>query len=325
MEKALRLTTHDLIPFFHFLIKSRIQSHMPRPPVIGSLCALLATLIWSGNFIIARGLGDVVPPVTLAALRWSTATVAIMPFAAMVMWQQRHILKRHWKHLLISALLGVTTFNTLIYTAAHTTVALNLTLIATTTPVFIIILSRLFLGEPITRNRAIGLVLAVFGIVTLVTRGDFMMLRNMDFRVGDLWMLLAGFIWAVYSIIIKRKPTDVNQYAYLGTTFLIGVLPLIPAALIEQSITPQFNLTPTIMGSVLYIGIGASLISYILWTKAVTTVGPVVSSLIYYALPAFCGIEAYLFLNEPITLIHGAAFLLIVSGIVLATHPRFNK
>lgn len=298
---------------------------MPRTSLIGSICALLATLIWSGNFIVARGLGDVIPPVTLATLRWGTATVILLPFAAATMWRQRTALRANWKHMLVSAFLGVTVFNTLIYIAAHTTEAMNLTLIATTTPVFIIVLSRMFLGEPITRNRAIGLTVAVFGIVTLVTRGDFSVLRELDFRIGDLWMLLAGFIWAVYSIIIKRKPADVDPYAYLGTTFLIGVLPLIPAAQIEQSLAPQLDLTPTVIGSVLYIGIGASLVSYILWTKAIMMVGPVISSLIYYSLPAFCGIEAYLFLNEPITMIHGAAFLLIVSGIVLATHPRFNK
>ncbi len=298
---------------------------MARTSLIGCACALLATIIWSGNFIVARGLGDVVPPVTLAALRWTTGTLVLLPFAMGIMWRQRAALLKHWRYLSISALLGVTVFNTLIYTAAHTTTALNLTLIATTTPMFIIVLSRIFLGEPITRPRAIGLMVAVFGIVTLVTRGDFAILWDMAFTVGDLWMLLAGFLWAIYSILVKKKPAEINQYAYLGTTFLLGVLPLIAGAFIEQSITPQWNMTPAVVGSVLYIGIGASLVAYVLWTKAVTTVGPVTSSLIYYSLPAFCGIEAYLFLGEPVTLIHGVAFLLIFSGIILATHPRFNQ
>ncbi|QJB55716.1 DMT family transporter [Pseudodesulfovibrio sp. zrk46] len=292
---------------------------------VGGLCALLATMIWSGNFIVARGLGDVIPPFTLACLRWSTGTVAIMPFAAPLIWRDRALLMKHWKHLFVSSVLGVTVFNTLIYIAAHTTSAMNMTLIATTTPVFVIILSRIFLGETITANRAIGLVVAVAGIVTLVTRGNLDVLMGLDFRVGDLWMLLAGFIWAVYSIIIRKKPKEINQFAYLGVTFLAGVLPLIPAAAIELSVAPPLNITPTVIGSVLYIGIGASLISYMLWTKAVTSIGPVIPSLIYYSLPAFCGMEAYLFLNEPVTMIHGVAFLLIVGGIVFATHPKFQK
>lgn len=293
--------------------------------LIGSLCALFATLIWSGNFIVARGVGDAISPVTLAALRWSTASLVILPFAARTIRRERLRLLAHKTHLLLSAFLGVTVFNTLIYVAAHTTAAMNLTLIATTTPVFIVILSRIFLGERITRNRTIGLLLAVTGIVTLVTRGDFAVLRTLDFHQGDLWMLLAGFVWAVYSIVLRQKPADIDQKAYLGTTFLLGVIPLVPGAFIEQAVAPQLALTPAVIGSVIYIGIGASLVAYMLWTRAITLVGPVTASLIYYSLPAFCGVEAYLFLGEPVTLVHGAAFLLIVCGIVYATHPRFNK
>lgn len=266
-----------------------------------------------------------IAPITLAALRWSTATLVLLPFAAPIIWRERAMLLRHKRHLLLSALMGVTVFNTLIYIAGHTTNALNLSLIATTTPVFVIVLSRVFLGEAMTRNRGIGLVVAVTGIVTLVTRGDLDVLRTLTFHEGDIWMLGAGFLWATYSILLKKKPQDLNPYGYLGVTFLIGVLPLIPAAIIEQAVAPNLQLTTTVVGSVLYIGIGASIISYILWTKAVTLVGPVTSSLIYYSLPAFCAVEAYLFLGEPVTAIHGVAFLLIVGGIVLATHPRFNS
>jgi len=295
------------------------------PVLTGAACALLATLIWSGNFIIARGLGDMVSPFTLAALRWSTATVILLPFVARIIWRERALIAKHWRHMALSSLIGVTTFNTLVYIAGHTTNAVNMALIATTTPMFVIVLSRIFLGELITRNRSIGLVASVVGIVLLVSRGDWTVLRDLSFHVGDLWMLGAGFLWAVYSILLKRKPQDINQFAYLGTTFLTGVLPLIPLAIIEQSTTGYIRLTPTVMGSVLYIGMGASIASYILWTRAVITVGPVIPSFIYYTLPVFCAVEAYLFLNEPVTMIHAAAFLLIVGGIVLATHPKFNK
>ncbi len=298
---------------------------MKQTKTIGYACALLATLIWSGNFIIARGLGDIVPPISLAALRWSTATFVLFPFAAPIIWRERHILRKHIPHLIVSALIGVTIFNTFIYTAAHTTDALNMTLIATTTPAFVVVLSRIFLGEPITRPRMIGLLAAVVGIVTLVTRGDYTVLRDMNFRVGDIWMLAAGFLWAAYSIHLKKKPQEINQYAYLGTTFFLGVLPLIPAALFEQAYYPTWALSPTAMGSILYIGIGASLISYILWTKAVTIVGPTTSSFIYYSLPAFCGIEAYLILGEAVTWAHAVGFVFIIGGILIATHPRFNR
>lgn len=300
-------------------------SFMKQTKSLGYACALFATLIWSGNFVIARGLGDIIPPISLAALRWSTATFVILPFAAPIIWRERAILRRHLPHLIISALIGITVFNSFIYIAAHTTDALNMTLIATTTPAFVVVLARIFLGEPITRNRMIGLISAVVGIITLVTRGDYTVLRDLAFRVGDIWMLAAGFLWAVYSIHLKKKPQEINQYAYLGTTFFIGLLPLIPAALLEQAYYPAWSLTPTAIGAVLYIGVGASLISYILWTKAVTIVGPTTSSFIYYSLPAFCGIEAYFILGETATWAHAIGFVFIFGGILVATHPKLNR
>ncbi|WP_343219567.1 DMT family transporter [Pseudodesulfovibrio sp. JC047] len=291
---------------------------------LGSICALLATLVWSGNFIIARGLGDVLPPLTLATLRWATASIVLLPFTAHIMWRERALLRTHWKHLFISAMFGVTIFNSFIYKAGHTTEALNLSLIATTTPVFVVILSRIYFGEAITRFRAMGLLVSISGIVLLVTRGQLQVLQDLSFHEGDLWMLGAGFLWAVYSILLQKKPKTINPYAYLETTFIIGLIPLIFGAFIEQSISPQFSCTPTIIGSVLYIGIGASLIAYVLWTKAMATIGPTTASFIYYTLPAFCAVEAYFILNESTSWAQGVGFLLIVSGILLATHPRFN-
>jgi len=293
--------------------------------LVGSLCALLATLIWSGNFVVARGLGDIIPPFTLATSRWSTATIFILPFAAASIWRERALLKTHIKHLVISALIGVTTFNTFIYTAAHTTDTLNLSLIATTTPAFVVLLSRFWLGEPITRAKLIGLIAAISGIVILVTRGQLDVLLTLDFHIGDIWMLTAALLWAFYSIHLKRRPAEISQLAYLGSTFTMGTLPLIPLSLIELAPLPPLNLTLPTISSILYIGIGASIISYFLWSKAVTTIGPTKSSFIYYCLPAFCGIEAYLILGEAITFAHGIGFILILSGILIATPPRFNR
>lgn len=291
---------------------------------IGYGYALLATFIWSGNFIIARGLGETVPPITLATLRWLTASLVVLPFAIHILRRDHRIIRANLKRLTISALLGVTVFNTLIYTAAHTTDALNLTLIATTTPVFIVILSRLFLGETISRSRAIGLLCAIVGIITLVTRGHPSVLLTMDFHVGDLWMLGACLCWAAYSIHIKGRPQEIGQFTYLAMTILIGVLPLIPAAMVEHSFYPAWTITPTTLGAILYIGIGASLGAFYLWSRAIATIGPPTASIVYYSLPIFSGVEAYLILGESVTWAHVVGFAFILCGILVATHPRFS-
>lgn len=289
---------------------------------LGYLFALLACTIWSGNFVIASGFVDALPPITLAAFRWITATIAFLPFAWKFIKEEKDALLAHKWSLLFAALSGVTMFNTLVYISARTTDTVNMALFATTTPIFVIILSRIFLGEKISLFRAVGLIVAISGMLTIASRGSIDVLLDMTFRMGDIWMLIAGLLWAVYSILVKRKPKEISQYSFLGVVFAIGVIPLIPAAIIEQQFHPAWAMSPAIVSAVLYIGLGASLAAFFLWNSAVTIIGPGTSSLFQYFMPVFSGIGAFFLLGQPITGSHAIGFVLIVTGVVLATRPR---
>lgn len=295
---------------------------MQKSRTLGFLCALLAVSIWSGNFIIASGVVDSVPPITLAAMRWITAAIVFLPFAVRHILKEREAIRAYAWPLFFGSLTGVTLFNTLVYISARTTDTANMALFASTTPIFVVILSRIFLGEPISRLRAVGLATAILGMLTIITRGHPEVLFDMTFRVGDLWMLFAGLLWAIYSIIIKRKPAAISHYSFLGIAFTLGALPLIPAAIMEQQLVAQWVMTPQIIGVVLYIGIGASLIAFFLWNAAVVAIGPATSSLFQYFMPVFSGIGAFFLLEQPITSAHAIGFVLIFSGVVLATRTR---
>lgn len=288
---------------------------------LGFTYALLAVVIWSGNFIIASGLADTVPPIALAALRWSCATIVFFPFALKHIRREWPAIRDNWLTLFGTAIVGVTLFNTILYLSAHTTDTVNMALIASTTPVFVVILSRIFLKEPISFLRAVGLAVAICGMTIIATRGSLETLLNLTFREGDLWMLFAGLLWAIYSIMVKRKPTGISQHSYLGVIFLIGAIPLIPAAFIEQPFYPAWTMTPGIWGATLYIGIGASLAAFFLWNSAVLIIGPGTSALFQYFIPVFSGIGAFFILGQPITLAHAAGFVFIFTGVLLATRP----
>ncbi|MFP5213929.1 MAG: DMT family transporter [Acidobacteriota bacterium] len=286
---------------------------------IGYALALGATIIWSGNFIVARGLHDAILPGTLAFLRWFTATLILLPIAAEAVWRERRTIGDNLGYILLTAFLGVTVFNTLIYLAARSTNALNLSLIATSSPVFTLVFARIVLGEPFSAGRVGGVALAVLGIVLLLTRGDFSMLAGLRFSVGDLWMVLAAMIFGGYTVLIRRKPEHLGQAAFLLSIFGLGLLLLLPwaaAEVISQGM-PDFSFS--LLGSVLYIGLGASLVSYALWNKAVSAIGPARCGFIYYSLPVFSGIEAYFLLGEPVGLVHVASGALILTGIVWAS------
>ncbi len=286
----------------------------------GYLFALGATAIWSGNFIIARGLNESIPPITLAFWRWVVAVIVFLPFALKPLVGEREILKENLPYLSLVALLGVTLFNTLIYFAGHTTSAVNLSLISITFPVFIVILSRIFFRELITVNKGIGILLVATGIVLLITKGSPSELLDLSFAIGDLWMLLAAFIFAIYSMLLKRKPAKLSIWAFQLSTFLLGLIFLFPFFVWEYATVPPVIFETKTILSILYLGIFASLSAFILWIKAIMMVGPSKAGMIYYTLPLFSGLLAYLFLKEEISMNHFYCVLLIVSGIVTANY-----
>jgi drug/metabolite transporter (DMT)-like permease len=265
---------------------------------------------------------DDIPPVTLAALRWLTATAVFLPMARKDMRRDMRALLDNRLELGIAALTGVTLFNTLVYVSAQTTDAVNMALFASTTPVFVVVLARIFLKERISLLRWIGLAVAIAGMLAIATRGSLDVLMNLTFRAGDVVMLAAGFFWAVYSILVKRKPPSISPNSYLGATFLLGTIPLVPAALIEQYYAPAWAFTPAVLGAILYIGILASLVAFFLWNSAILRIGPGNAALFQYFMPVFSGIGAWILLGQPVTVVHGVGFVLIFSGVVMATRPR---
>lgn len=286
----------------------------------GYIFAIGATAIWSGNFIIARGLSDSIPPVSLAFCRWIVAVTVFLPFALKHLIQEWDILKKHAVYLSITSLLGITIFNTLIYFAGHTTTAINLSLISITFPVFIIILSRFVFGEEITLFKGIGIILVASGVILLVTGGNIARLLNISFAVGDVWMLFASVIFAVYSILLKRKPEELSIWALQLSTFILGVIFLSPFFIWEHLTGPAVRFDAKTVFAILYVGIFASLTAFVLWNKAIMKVGPSKAGMIYYTLPLFSCISAHFFLKESISSIHFYSALFIVTGIVTANH-----
>lgn len=294
---------------------------MKRTPA-GYLYALGATAIWSGNFIIARGFSTRVPPVSLAFWRWFTAVAVLAPFALPALVRHFPLVRRNLPYLAAVGFLGVTVFNTLVYIASHTTTAMNMSLISITFPVIIIVLSRFLYGERISPARAGGMVMVLCGVVLLVTRGDISILLRLSFSTGDIWMMLASTAFALYSILLRHKPADMEHRVLQLSSFVIGLLLLLPAYLLERASVPAPAADLPFIMAVLYAGVCASLIAYQLWNRAVGTIGPSEAGLVYYTLPLFSGVLSLLFLGEAVTPVHLVSSLLIIGGIVAANHVR---
>ncbi len=271
----------------------------------GVLLALAATVIWSGNFIVARALADSMPPVSVSFARWLVATCALLPFGIGPLRREWPVVRAHLAYFLV--------------TGGRTTAALNMALIATSSPIFIILFSRMFLGEAVTARRLAGLATAVCGIVVLVTRGDLARLASLTFTSGDLWMVAASMLFAGYSVLVRKRPAGVGQTTFLMATFIPGLLCIVPMLMWELSTGAVPVFTPQAVTGVLYVGLGASLVAFRCWNLAIASIGPSRSALIYYSLPAFSGLEALLLLGEPVTPAHFVSGALILGGILVAT------
>ncbi|MCK5349612.1 MAG: DMT family transporter [Desulfobacula sp.] len=286
----------------------------------GYLCAIGATALWSGNFIVARGLSDNIPPVSLAFCRWMVAVIVFTPFAVKNLLQEWPIIKKHITYFSITSFLGITTFNTLIYFAGQTTTAMNLSLISITFPIFIILFSRFLYKEILTVKKGVGITIVLIGVLFLITKGKISTLLSISFTIGDVWMLTAAIIFAVYSLFLKNKPKGLSIKALQLSTFILGLLFLFPFFLWELTTVHQSFLNQTTIPAILYVGIFASLCAFVLWNNAIVVLGPSKAGMVYYTLPLFSGFLGYLFLNESVSMVHFYSMALIFSGIIATNH-----
>ena len=285
----------------------------------GVALAVLATLIWSGNFIISKGVSKQIGPVSLAFFRWFTATILITPLAWRKFRQEIPAVKANWKYLFWVSLCGITLFNTCIYFSGHYTSAINMALIGTTSsPIFATLFALLFLKEKITGFRLLGMLICISGILLLLSKGSLEVLAAFHFSKGDLWILSSGFVFAIYSTLVRKKPADISSINFLFVIFAMGVMMLFPMFLIELFVIgpPQFN--NTLIGSILYLGAGASIVSFLSWNLSIQKLGAGRTVLFGNLTPIFSTFEAVLILHEKITTVHIISGALVISGLILA-------
>lgn len=288
----------------------------------GYLCALAATVIWAGNFVLARGVAHEIPPIQLNFWRWVLALACILPMALPKLRADWPAVKRHWRYLVFMALVGVSCLNTLIYKAGQTTQSLNMALLVPTAPILIIILSRLVYGEPITYRRLAGVGVVLLGVLELISRGDWRHLAAVTFTPGDLWALAGAACFAVYSLFVRKRSADISIEGFNAAMFAAGTVLMLPALAWEAAVMPAPVWNGRVLIAVAYAGVGCSFAAYLLWTRAIASIGPVLSGIVYYSLPLFAAVESVLILDERVALFHVLGGGLIIAGILIATVER---
>jgi drug/metabolite transporter (DMT)-like permease len=278
--------------------------------------------LWSGNFVVASGLAQSIHPFSLAFFRWSTAAFIFTPFALKSVKRDWPIIKKHFWFILVVATIGISLFNTLIYFAGRTSTAINLSLIALTFPIFILIISAFVFKEKISGLKLMGILIVLSGVSLIISKGDLLVLLDLEFNVGDPLMLLAAFTFAVHSILLKSKPKALSIISIQYSTFFLGAIVLLPFYVFSSNQQSIFELDKSVLLSILYIASCASIISFVSWNKAIEKIGASNAGLIYFLMPLFSGLLAWVILGEALSWYHLLSAFLIVFGIMISTRKK---
>lgn len=282
----------------------------------------LPPLLWAGNTIVGRLVHDLMPPVLLNFMRWLIALVILLALAGPV-FGRTSPLWLHWRRFAVLGLLGIGMYNALQYMALQSSTPINVTLVAAGLPVWMMLTGRLFFGVPISRAQVAGAVLSIAGVVLVLARGEWRHLLALRLVPGDLFMIMATIAWSFYSWLLIRTTEPAALRAdwagFLLAQVGFGALWSGAFALGEQALAPiGVQWSWTLMAALLYVAVGPAIIAFRCWGEGVRQAGPGVAAFFVNLTPLFTALLSTAILGETPHGYHAAAFLMIVSGIVVS-------
>ena len=300
------------------------------------LSLMLATppLLWAGNAVVGRIAIGSIDPLWLNALRWVVAFALLLPLGwkALATPAARAQIAARWGYLAVLGLIGVGAYNALQYMALRTSTPLNVTLIASSSPVWTMIIGALVYRVHPRRLQLAGAALSLAGVALVLARGDLASLAQIRFVEGDLLMLLAIIGWSLYSWMLARPPAHMSGKArpawnwaeFLVAQCVFGVSGAVAVAGVGDLIVPtaapaQWSWLLAL--AILYMAVGPSIVAYRLWGLAVAEAGPAIAAFFYNLTPLFAALLSAALIGEWPQPYHGLAFALIVAGILVSSRP----
>ena len=284
----------------------------------------LPPLLWASNAIVGRLLVGSVPPVTLNFLRWALAVLLLLPIAWRTLCRPGEIVAR-WRYLAAIGVLGVGSYNALLYLALETSTPINVTLIAASTPVWMLAIGALAYREHPSPRQLLGAAFSLAGVVTVMVRGQPALLAQLRFVPGDLYVVVAVIAWSFYSWLLARPPASMRPPArpdwdwasILLLQALFGLAFTGSTAAVEQALgAAPIVWTGWIAAALVFIAVGPSIVAYRCWGLGVAVGGPALAAFFGNLAPVFAALMSAALLGEAPQVFHAVAFALIVAGIV---------
>ena len=285
------------------------------------LLLMLANLFWAGNWVVGRAIRGDIPPLALSFWRWVIALAFILPLARPHLRRDWPQLVAGWRWLALFGFLGTATYNALAYVGLQYTTATNGLLLNSFIPVAIVALGWLFLGKRLRPIEAIGVAISLAGVLSIVSRGDTAVLATLHLNIGDLWILISVFAWAIYTLMLPHRPM-VHAMSFLAAIAIFGLIELLPAYAWELAAGRHMTLSWQGAAAVAYTGMFPAFLGFVFWNRGVAEVGPANAGLFIHLMPAFGILLSIVFLDERPEIYHAIGIGLIFTGIWLNTRRR---
>ncbi|MBM3367509.1 MAG: DMT family transporter [Betaproteobacteria bacterium] len=286
---------------------------------------MLAPMLWSANMLVARWSADWFPPHALAFWRWLVALAPMLVICGAVLWRRRAEALAEWRDLLLLGALGMWVCGAFVYIASATTSATNIGLIYAGVPVLVMLLSAAIFRERLHAVQVAGAAVALVGVLAIIVRGDVRFLLSLDFTVGDLWTLAAACCWAIYSVLMRYRPSRLDPFLRLTAVTIAGVLILAPLTLAEAIVTGSPPLEWRSLAAALIVGLLPGFGAYQAYSWLLREVGAARSSLVLYLTPVYTALLSWLLLGEAIRSYHLAGGVLVLGGVWLASRGATGR
>jgi len=282
-------------------------------------------LLWAGNAIVGRLVRSAVPPMTLNLLRWTIALAVLLPLGWATLRRAGVLdaIRTRWRRYALLGLLGIGMYNSLQYLALQSSTPINVTLVASGMPVWMMLVGRLFYGVAVRTRQVVGALLSIVGVLVVLCRGDVDQLLALRLVAGDLYMILATIAWSFYSWMLLQPQDEPalrsDWAAFLGTQVAFGLLWSGAFAGIEWGLgAPPIAWSWPVAVALLFVAVCPAVLAFALWGAGIRRAGPGIGAFFVNLTPLFTALLSSAFLGELPHGYHVLAFLLIVGGIVVS-------
>lgn len=282
-------------------------------------------LLWAGNAIVGRLVRAAVPPMTLNLLRWTIALAVLLPLGWATLRQAGVLdaIRTRWRRYALLGLLGIGMYNSLQYLALQSSTPINVTLVASGMPVWMMLVGRIFYGVAVRTRQVIGALLSIVGVLVVLCRGDVDQLLALRLVAGDLYMILATIAWSFYSWMLLQPQDEpalrADWAAFLGAQVAFGLLWSAGFAGVEWSLgASAIAWSGPVVAALLFVAVCPAVLAFAMWGAGIRRAGPGIGAFFVNLTPLFTALLSSAFLGELPHAYHVLAFLLIVGGIVVS-------